>query len=105
MLSLLHANLHSVRANLVEFESYLQLLHTEFQIIGVTETWLNEASCGLYEMNNYEFIENHRTGKTGGGVGMFMRDSISFLKRPDLEIFNEYIESIFIEIEKTVFGM
>ena len=34
-----------------------------------------------------------------------MRDNISFLKRPDLEIFNEYNESIFIEIEKTVFGM
>ena len=30
-LSLLHANLRSVRANLVEFESYLQFLHTEFQ--------------------------------------------------------------------------
>ena len=56
-------------------------------------------------MKNCEFIENHRTGKTGGGVGMFVRDSIFFLKRPDLEIFNEYIESIFIEIEKTVFGM
>ena len=105
VLSLLHANLRSVRANLVEFESYVQLLHTEFQIIEVTETWLNEASCGLYGMNNYEFIENHRTGKTGGGVEMFVRDSISFLKRSDLEIFNEYIESIFIEIEKTVFGM
>ena len=36
---------------------------------------------------------------------MFVRDSISFLKRLHLEIFNEYIESIFIEIEKTVFGM
>ena len=34
-----------------------------------------------------------------------MRNNISFLKRPDLEIFNEYNESIFIEIEKTVFGM
>ena len=56
-------------------------------------------------MNNYEFIENRRTGKTGCGVGMFVRDSIYFLKRPDLEIFNEYIELIFIEIEKTVFGM
>ena len=79
VLSLLHANLRGVRANLVEFESYLQLLHTKFQITGVTETSLNEASCGLYGMNNYEFIENHRTSKTGGGVGLYVRDSISFL--------------------------
>ena len=43
-------------------------------------------------------IENHRIGKTRCGVWMFVRDSISFLKRPGLEIFNEYIESIFIEI-------
>ena len=105
VLSLIHANLRSIRTNLVEFENYLQLLHIEFRIIGVTDTWLNESSRWLYGMNNYEFIENHRTDKTGGGVGLFVRDNISFLKRPDLEIFNEYNESIFIEIEKTVFGM
>ena len=105
VLSLIHANLRSIRANLVEFENYLQLLHIEFWIIGVTETWLNESSRGLYGMNNYEFVENHRTDETGGGVGLFVRDNISFLKRSDLEIFNEYNESIFIEIEKTVFGM
>ena len=104
-LSLILANLRNIRANLVEFENYLQLLHIEFRIIGVTETWLNESSRGLYGMNNYEFIENHRTDKTGGGVGLFVRDYISSLKRPDLEIFNEYNESIFIEIEKTVFAM
>ena len=56
-------------------------------------------------MNNYEFIESHRTGHTGGEVGLFVRDYISFLKRPDLEIFNEYKESIFMEIDQTVFGM
>ena len=105
VLSLIHANLRSIRANLVEFENYLQLLHIEFWIIGVTETWLNESSRGLYGMNNYEFVENHRTDETGGGVGLFVRDNISFLKRSDLEIFNEYNESIFIEIKKTVFGM
>ena len=50
--SLIHANLRSIRANLVEFENYLKLLHIEFRIIGVTETWLNESSRGLYGMNN-----------------------------------------------------
>ena len=95
VLSLIHANLSSIRANLVEFENYLQLLHIEFRIIGVTETWLNESSRGLYGMNNYEFIENHRTDETGGGVGLFVRYNISFLKRPDLEIFSMNIMNQF----------
>ena len=56
VLSLIHANLRSIRANLVEFETYLQLLHIEFRRSGVTETWLNESSQVLYGMNNYDFI-------------------------------------------------
>ena len=70
------------------------MIMTDFQIIGVTETWLNESSCGQYGMNNYEFIKNHRTGETGGGVGLFVRNNMSFVKRPNSENFNEYYESI-----------
>ena len=102
--SLCHINIWSIRANLQNFESYLQLLNIEFSVIGITETWLDDISCLLYTMPNYNFIENHRKNKSGGGVAIFLRDGIPYKQRTDLSVFNEYCESCFIEIEKSVFG-
>ena len=92
-------NIRSIRVNLQNFESYLQLLNIEFSVIGITETWLDDISCLLYTMPNYNFIENHRNNKSGGGVAIFLRDGIPFKQRTDLSVFNEYCESCFIEIE------
>ena len=102
--SLCHINIRSIRANLQNFESYLQLLNIEFSVIGITENWLDDISCLLYTIPNYNFIENHRKNKSGGGVAIFLRDGIPYKQRTDLSVFNEYCESCFVEIEKSVFG-
>ena len=85
--------------NLSELESYLEVLDHEFSKIGLTETWLNDASCEIYGMNGYNTVERHRT-KTGGGVALFIRDDLNFSKRNDLAQFDEDIESVYIEIGK-----
>ena len=102
--SLCHINVRSIRANLQNLESYLQLLNIEFSVIGITETWLDDISYLLYTMPNFNFIENHRKNKSGGGVAIFLRDGIPYKQRTDLSVFNEYRESCFVEIEKSVFG-
>ena len=66
--SICHMDVRSIRANLQNFESYLQLLNIDFFVIGITETWLDYTSCLLYSMSNYNFIENHRQNQSGGGV-------------------------------------
>ena len=93
-----------MKANLKDFINYTDTLHIDFQIIGVRETWLNDITCKLYDMENYEISEQHRPSKTGGGVAIFLKNCIKFVRRNDIEIFNEYCESIFVEIEKSVFG-
>ena len=100
-LSLCHINIRSLKANLSQLESYLQGLLIEFAILGITETWLNESNYDLYHIDNYDFVENHRTTKSGGGVGLYVNDHIRYNLRNDMKIFNEYCESIFIEIEKS----
>ena len=102
--SVCHINIRSMKANLKDFINYTDTLHIDFQIIGVTETWLNDITCKLYDMENYEILEQHRPSKTGGGVAIFLKNCINFVRRNDIEIFNEYCESIFVEIEKSVFG-
>ena len=70
----------------------------------MTETWLREHSCNLYGLENYDFVENHRKDKTGGGVGIFVYKSVQFKERNDLCLFDEYIECVIIEVDKSVFN-
>ena len=47
-------------------------------------------------MENYEILEQHRPSKTGGSVAIFLKKKGNkFVRRNDIEIFNEYCESIF----------
>ena len=46
--SLCHGNIRSIRKNLSELESYLEVSDHEFSIIGLTETWLNDSSWNLW---------------------------------------------------------
>lgn len=44
-----------------------------------TETWLtSEDDAKLYEINNYKHIYNYRKQKKGGGVSIYIHDSIGY---------------------------
>ena len=102
--SLCHINMRSLKANMDDFENYMNMLNIKFSIIGVTETWLNDATRDLYVWDDYELIERHRLNKIGGGIGSFVKTGVSFKYRDDLTIFGDHCESLFIEIDKSVFG-
>ena len=82
----------------------MRMLNLDFSIIGVTETWLNDINYDLYGLDGYELIERHRANKMGGGIGLFVRNGVSYKSRADLTTFEYYCESLFIEIDKSVFG-
>ena len=81
----------------------MECLDFTFPIIDVTETWLSDSNCELFDIPGYNFIEKHRNEKTGGGVGIFWQNSIQLTLRDDLSLFNEYPESVFIEIPSDAF--
>ena len=98
--SIYHINIRRLKANLQNFESYLQLLSIKFSVIEMTDTWLDDTSCLLYSMPKYNFVESHRKNKSGGGVAIFLRDGMLYKQRTDLSVFNDCCEYCFIEIEK-----
>ena len=101
--SLCHINIRSQKANLKSFEICLENLQFNFSIIGVTETWLNDYNCDLYSLDGYNFVEAHRSGRSGGGVGIFLVNDIPYQKRPDLIPEHKLYEATFVEIDKDVF--
>ena len=96
--SLFHVNTRSIPCNFSNMTAYLECLNFVFNFIGVSETWLSDLNYDLFGLDGYHFEENHRSSRSGGGVGLFIKNSIEFLRRRDLEINNDFIESIFIEV-------
>ena len=100
--SILHLNIRSIPKNLGNFTSFISNLNLKFAFIGLSETWLNENNCTLYNMDGYNKVDKYRINRTGGGVSLYIRNDIQFIERPDLSEFNENIESLSIEISKDV---
>ena len=102
-LSLLHQNIRSLPRNFTNFESYLSTLNLDFSIIGLTETWVNDNTYSLYDLEGYSSSFKYRTNRSGGGVSLFIKNGINFNVREDLSVVSQHMECIFIEIEKSVF--
>ena len=52
----------------------------------------------MYELPNYKSIHQIRNYGKGGGVSIYIKDSINFKPRPDLSINNTNVESISVEL-------
>ena len=61
-----HINIRSLKANLASFETCLANLNFEFTLIGVSETWLQDDNCDLYNLDGYHLTEIHKTCRSGG---------------------------------------
>jgi hypothetical protein len=104
--SLIHTNIRSIPKNIASFDQYLSLLSIRFNVIAITETWLNENTASLYNIEHYSTISNHRKTKRGGGVALYIHDTLNYKLRPDLTKSDSFIESLFIELnDKKVIGV
>ena len=102
--NLLHHNIRSSQKNLPELQNLLSNLNLKFTIIAITETWLTETNCDLYEMTGYVSEHNYRKHRKGGGVSLYIQDHIEYKYRSDLIEFNEILETLFIEIPRNIYS-
>ena len=77
----------------------IDTLNIPFQVIGLTETWLNDNNMDCYTLNEHEFFGSNRPNKRGGGVGLYISKQLKFKSRNDLDKnVEDIIETKFIEI-------
>ena len=80
--------------------SLLANLNSRFSFIGITETWLQDSSHNS-NIPGYRFIHKHRTNTSGGGVGLYLADSLEFKRRSDISFSSdENAESLFVEVNR-----
>jgi hypothetical protein len=83
-------NIRSLDRNLNKLTNLLHNLNIQFSVIGITETWLQNASH-LEDINGFSFFHKHRLNRVGGGVGLFLSENYDSRIRGDLCFENEEI--------------
>ena len=67
-----------------------------FQVIGLTETWLNDHNSALLNIPGYKFYNRNRQFRQHGGNGAYIRTDIEVLVRNDLVVYQEMVFEPFI---------
>ena len=97
--SIMHLNTRSLLGNFDKLNLLLGNLQVPFSVIGISETWLNDATSELVNITGYNFASNHRKSKTGGGVGIYLKNDLEHKLREECNFSDsEVIESLFLEI-------
>lgn len=100
--SILHLNIRSLEHNLSNLTDLLNNVDIKFSVIGITETWLRDL-VHLVDLNGFNFFHKHRSGRVGGGVGLYLSNNFTAKSRDDLCFDDdELAESLFIEINKSI---
>ena len=77
-LSIIHINCRSLNANFADLKILLETLDFSFDVIGLTETWLNESNADVFQLEGYDFYHKNRVTKHGGGVAFFIKSIINY---------------------------
>ena len=64
--SILHSNIRSAPKNISKLIEYVQCIDFSFSVIALSESWLTDVTCNLYNIPGYNAEHNTRAGKRGG---------------------------------------
>lgn len=100
-LNIFHSNVNGLETHFENFHEFLARLPTDFDIINITETSQSiEGFKGNVSIQGYDsYFTPSNSAK--GGTGIFVKNNIDSIERPDLSIRKDDYESTWIEIKNT----
>ena len=98
-LSLFHLNISSLSKHIESLENLISSTKIEFDVIAISESRIsNDYDASNLNLVNYS-LEFCPTLSNAGGTAIYIKNSLSFAPRPDLQINKpSQLESNFIEI-------
>jgi exonuclease III len=104
-LSIFNSNARSLLKHETEYKTLFDQAHNSglnFDILTFCETWLDDNLANLVSFENYSPIFKHKSpSKEGGGIAVFLRNSLNYKVRHDLSFESEFcdkFDGIFIEL-------
>lgn len=96
----MHLNIRSLKKHYDDLVSLLASIGHNFDIIGCSETWLNEHTyLDIYNLNGYTLYYKNRFGQIGGGVCLYVNSQYSVKERMDIKLDNGYSDSLFLKLK------
>ena len=102
--SMIHLNIRSAKKNFEKLKDFLSQTGSFFKVLCLTETWFLDRNSenSLYQPPQYIAIHqnrspSHKSGR-GGGISMYIHDSLNFKSRRDLDINTKTVESLSIAL-------
>ena len=100
--SVLHINIRSMNKNFEKLREYLSHVKGHFSIIALTETRCSDNKAdenSLWQLPNYRTIHQIRnSGQKGGGIALYVHNSLNYKTPKNKNIDNNDIECLNIEI-------
>ncbi|CAJ0940289.1 unnamed protein product, partial [Ranitomeya imitator] len=90
------ANARSLTNKMEELEA--EISTGDFDIVGITETWLDESYDWAVNLQGYSLFRKDRKNRRGGGVCLYVKSCLKSTLREDISEGNEDVESIWVEI-------
>ena len=76
--SIMHFNCRSLPQNFERIKESLIEINNNFDIVALTETWLNENNKDDYVLDGYEVCHIVRKNRKGGGVAVYIKNGINY---------------------------
>ena len=107
--SILNLNIRSISKNFDDFKNLIKQLNFNFKIICITETWCkkdeakseesqSKKSFSKYSLPGYKVLHQARPHKKGGGLCIFVHESLNFKRKQNLSVNDNDCEILTIEI-------
>lgn len=96
--NIINFNIRSFFKNYDEFLGIISKCNIIIDVIVLTETWINEDNSQLCHIDGYQSFHSFRSHRQGGGVSIFIRDTLS----SNSELFNinnEIYETIGVKVK------
>ena len=97
--SIFHLNVRSLVKNHEDLSPLLANIDHKFSVLAITETWIKDDDPYDLNFDGYNSISNHRSDRTGGGVGLYIDEKLTYQVLTEYNISNSSVfESLFVEI-------
>ena len=96
-LTLVHLNIQHILPKIDEIKHTLATCKKVINVIGFSETFLGESHLNTeIHINGYNCVRRDRPNGKGGGLLVYVQESLDFIHRPDLQ--KDQTEAIWIEV-------
>ena len=99
--SVVHINIRRMQKIFEKFQEFFKTLKFNFSAVCLSETWcdsLDSTKNSNFRLHGYKSFHQTRDGRKGGGLCIFLRNTLSYKIRSDLNMNSDAIECLCLEI-------